>query len=184
MRNKQINENGFTHIVILVLVLAVVASLGFVSYVKVKSSQDDKRTLSQQKASENALELAKQKSAINKAAEAKKAADAEAAKPVEVTSAPVEVASPVVVATPVEVASPVVATSNATAYTGCDGITELYVSNKNGTTSSYQPPPNWTVVKTYVYGEKIIIYCQPPANEYVFDNDAYVKRVDLSPTKP
>lgn len=77
--------------------------------------------------------------------------------------------------------------SGATAFTAanCTGNITVYVSNKAGAEGSYNPS-TWTVVKTFAYGEAISAICDSNtlASYVVTTSDMYVKRSDLSPTKP
>lgn len=80
-----------------------------------------------------------------------------------------------------------VTASKATTFTAanCTGNITVYVSNKAGAEGSYNPS-SWTVVKTFAYGEAISAFCDSNtlASYVVTTSDMYVKRSDLSPTKP
>ena len=80
--------------------------------------------------------------------------------------------------------------SSSTAFTdaNCTGDTIAYVSNKTGAPVSYLYPDRWSTVKVYAFGEQISVYCKLSDGtnypDYALVNDAYIKKSDLSPTKP
>ena len=181
---KNKSQAGFAGIIEIALIALVIVIAGAAA-VHVKQSQNNKKVVAAQQQKDKETQAA-----LLKAHEAKKTAEAaKVATPVEVTASPTTPEPVKVTPTPAPTTKPpVVAKSNATAFTAanCTGEVTVYVSNKNGTTSSYHQAPNWEVVKTYTYGQEIHIYCQMGgvSPEYIFDNDAYIKSADVSPTRP
>ncbi len=190
MRKLNKNQSGFG-VILIILLLAVIGTVAAGAAIKVNEAKANKAAdVAQKNANQHAIDA-------KAAAEEKKAEKKNEPTPTP-SSTPAASSTPAPVVTVKPTVAPTVkpVTSNATPFTraNCNGVSVVYVSNKNGAAASYNPPGQWSTYKTYPYGTAISIYCQVDGNasgpatayapDYVQVNDAFVKSTDLSPTKP